>query len=150
LTIIQINGFFFQYINNFKKVHKSSFGTGVSQPTSDGYCPATLTYDKELELYNILTTQFYKHTMGDFFWNFKTESDDIHWNFLAFHDHFSQKSKEKQNLSFLQKHGNYFGFISAVLLLIIYLYLLIKHPRPNRKRNYNDIYHSINHGTHHV
>ena len=70
----------------FLNVEKGPFGTGNSSPTKDGMCPTSFSNHQEKDLYMSLSHIFRTHTKGDFFWNFKTESSNLQWNYCTIQD----------------------------------------------------------------
>lgn len=119
-------------LNFIQSVNMGTSGTGDSRPQPNGFCPVTNLYNRELDLYNVLSKRFHHTTRGNFFWNFKTESKNIHWNYLEFHKTFSSKYDYQTPYILL---SYYFIFLLEISLFFFAIFIIYK-----IRRRFSNVY----------
>jgi len=148
--------------NYIKNAIYGPFGSGISYPLSDGYCPVTTPiylnekisnidinekkdifiynneYDKKYStiLYNELTTIFENKTVGWIYWNFRTSSNYYSWNYLSAYNLGYIKNKYKNNVQIDTKIINNINYILIIIpIILLFLLFLIRLNNNNSKYN---------------
>lgn len=144
---IGLNSF---YLSNVKN---GPYGTGISFPTVDGFCPITTPiYQNNIistnqnnddiyatTLFNQYKSKFEEKTEGWIFWNFQTESSSYSWNYI------SSYKKGYITLNYLKSESpiyfrnNFIIYIFIIIFIISIIFFYIIYIYFNKKKEYSYI-----------
>ena len=121
------------------------FGTGISYPTENGYCPITtpIFLNKRISvsnntnqnedyyaktLYKELTNIFENKTIGWIFWNFRTSSSSYSWNYLSSYDlgYINNMKNINKKINFINLKF-IFSLLFSILFIVLFLIILMKY-----------------------
>jgi glucan 1,3-beta-glucosidase len=148
-----------EYIKN---TVNGPFGSGISYPLPEGYCPITtpLSLNKKISndsnktekeyaiiLFDELTKIFEKKTVGWIFWNFRTSSKSYSWNYLSLYNlgYTNLNSNKPTNKPNNEPSKNIMDYFYLLLLpIIVFILFTISYSyKLNEVNEYNPLKNGI-------